>query len=136
MSAPIFERYGLLDRDRHSLSNKDLTVLGLGAKTRGEIAHGANRCIARAFRKANLTEGRVTLGDPSTKPEQSATSAPASDQCARRLTHRHRHLDRALCRVGTRHRIIEEHHDPVTGELVEGALELADERPQSAMIFT
>ena len=78
--ADFFERYGLLDRDGHSLSDKDLTVLGLCAKTRGEIAHGADRRIAGAFRKADLTERRVTLGDPSTKPEQSATSAPAGDQ--------------------------------------------------------
>src|SRR5262249_37177541 len=35
----LFERYGLFDRDGHSLSDKNLTVLGLSAKTRGEIAH-------------------------------------------------------------------------------------------------
>jgi hypothetical protein len=98
--ADFFERYGLLDRDGHSLPDKDLTVLGLSAKTRGEIAHGADRCIAGAFRKADLTERRVTLGDPSTKPEQSATSAPAGDQCAPRLAHRHRHLDTALGGIG------------------------------------
>jgi hypothetical protein len=26
--------------------------------------------------------------------------------------------------------VVEKHHDPVTGKLVEGAFELADERPQ------
>src|SRR5215471_6821261 len=102
----FFERYGILDRDGPSLSDKDLPILGFSAKTRGEIAHGADRGIAGAFRKADLTEGRVTLGDPNTKPEQSATSAPASDQCARRLAHRHCHLDSALGWVGTWDRIV------------------------------
>src|SRR5262249_8311372 len=115
----LFERYGLFDRDGHSLSDKNLTVLGLSAKTRGEIAHGADRCIAGAFCKADLTERRVTLCDPSTKAEQSATSAPASDQCARRLTHRHCHFDRTRGWVGTWHRVVEEHHDAIAGELVE-----------------
>jgi len=62
-------------------------------------------------------------------------AAPVSDQLARRLAHRHRHLDGALCRVGAGHRIVKEHHDPVTGEMVERALELGDERPQRAMVF-
>jgi len=33
--ADFFERYGLLDRDRYSLSDKDLSILGLSAKARG-----------------------------------------------------------------------------------------------------
>src|SRR6516164_5243362 len=131
----FFERYGILDRDGHSLSDKDLPILGLSAKTRGEIAHGADRGIAGAFRKADLTERRVTLGDPSTKPEQSATSAPAGDQCARRFAHRHRHLDRALGRVRDRHGVIEEHHDAVAGELIERPLVLADERPERSVVL-
>src|SRR5262249_15619758 len=116
-------------------SDKYLTVLGLSAKTRGEIAHGADRCIARAFRKADLTERRVTLGDPSTKPEQSATSAPAGDQCTRHLAHCHCHFDRARGRVGDRHRIVKEHHDSVTGKLVERSLELAHKWPERAVVL-
>ena len=38
-------------------------------------------------------------------------------------------------RVRDRHRIIEENHDPIARELVERSLELADERPQRAVIF-
>src|SRR6516164_91069 len=61
----------------------------LSAKTRGEIAHGTDRCIAGAFRKA----------------EQSATSTPASDQFARRLAHRHCHFDLFFFWVAARHQI-------------------------------
>src|SRR5262249_15246284 len=126
--ADFFERYGLLDRDSHSLSDKDLTVLGLSAKTRGEIAHGPDRGIAGAVGKADLAEGRVTLGDTSAEPEQPAASAPSDDQLVRRLAHRHRHSDRAFGRVGAWHRIVEEHHDPIARELIERALILADQR--------
>ena len=38
-------------------------------------------------------------------------------------------------RVRDRHRIIEENHDPIARELVERSLELADERPQRAVVF-
>jgi hypothetical protein len=43
-------------------------------------------------------------------------------------------VDRAYRRVRDRHRIIEEHHDPVARELIERALELAGERPQRAVV--
>src|SRR5262249_35292961 len=97
----FFERYALFDRDGDALSDQDLSVLGLSAKTRSEIAHGADRGIPGAFRKTDLAEGRVTLGDASAKPEQPAAATPGGDQLARRLAHRHRHLDRALGWVGT-----------------------------------
>src|SRR5262249_35383141 len=63
-------------------------------------------------------------------------ATPSSNQLASLLAHRHRHLDRALRRVGTRHRIVEEDHDAVAGELIECPLKLADEWPQCAVIFT
>ena len=59
---------------------------------------------------------------------------PRGDQCARGLAHSHRHPDRALSRVRDRHRVVEEHHNAVARELVEGALELADERGPNLQI--
>src|SRR6516225_4024945 len=65
---------------------------------------------------------------PSSQPSrrQAAISLPASSR---------RHLDSALRRVGTWHRIVEEHHDAVTGELVECSFELAHQWPQRAVVF-
>jgi len=37
--------------------------------------------------------------------------------------------------VRDRHRVVEEHHDPIARELVERPLELADEWPQGAVVF-
>jgi hypothetical protein len=62
-------------------------------------------------------------------------ATPSSNQLARLFAHRDCHLDRTLRWVGARYRIVEEHHDPVTGELVERPFELGDERPQRAVIF-
>jgi len=62
-------------------------------------------------------------------------TTPSSNQFTRRFAHRHRHLDRALSRVGTGRRVVKEHHDPVAGELDERALELTDERSQRAMVL-
>src|SRR6516162_2060128 len=114
---------------------QNLAVLGLSTKTGGNIAHRADCGIAGAFGKPDLAERRITLGDTGPKPRIAATFAPGGDQLARRLTHRYRQLDRAFCRVGDRYRVIEKHHDAVARELVERALELANERPQRAVIL-
>src|SRR5215469_16711356 len=63
-----------------------------------------------------------------------AMATPSSNQLARLFAHRHRHLNRALCRVGDRYWVIEKNHDAIARELVERALELGNERPQRAMI--
>src|SRR5262249_26261075 len=76
------------------------------------------------------------LCDADAETQFAAMATPSSDQLARLFPHCYCHLDRALRRVGTWHRVIEEHHDPVAGELVERALELADKRPQRAVILT
>ena len=79
-------------------------ILGLGTKTGGNIAHGADSGIAGAFGEPDLAQRRVALGDTGPKPQIAATFAPGGDQLAGRLTHRYRHLDRAFCRVGDRYR--------------------------------
>jgi hypothetical protein len=71
---------------------------------------------------------------PAPKPF-AAVATPSSNQLARLFAHRHCHLHRAFGRVGTWHRIVEEHHDPIARELIERSFELGDERPQRTMIF-
>ena len=63
-----------------------------------------------------------------------AVAAPVSNQPTCRLAHRHRHLDRALGRIGAWHGIVEEHHDPVAGKLVERALELGSGRTPNSRV--
>jgi hypothetical protein len=69
---------------------------------------------------------------PASKPY----SRPRSRQSVISETHHHRHPDRALGWARDRHRVVEEHHDPIARELVARPLELADQWPQRAVILT
>src|SRR5262249_21135327 len=116
-------------------ADQDLPVLRLGTKPGGEVAHRADRSVAGALGKTDLAQCSVTLRDTSAEAKFAAIAAPGRDQLARRSAHRHCHLDRALGWVGTWHRVVEEHHDAVAREMVEGAFELGDERPQRAVVL-
>src|SRR6516162_8762520 len=72
----------------------------------------------------------IPAPNPSTRPRRrhAAINVPAVSRI-------NRHLDGALGRIRAGHGVIEKHHDPVAGELVERAFELADEWPQCAMII-
>src|SRR3954464_9061943 len=101
----------------------------------GPVADRADRGITGAVRKADLAQGGVTLCDADAKAKFAAIAAPGRDQPARFLAHRHRHFDGALGGIGARHRVIEEHHDPIAGKLVERSLELAHKPPQRAVVL-
>jgi hypothetical protein len=109
--------------------DQDLTILCFSTEPGDEVAHGADRGIAGALRKADLAQRRVALGDACAKAQLTIAPALVGDQRPGGLTHRYRHFDGALGRVGDRDRIVEEHHDPIARELVECSLELADQRP-------
>jgi hypothetical protein len=118
-----------LQRDVDALTEQNLTVFGLSTKTGGDIAHRADRGVARALGEPDLAQRCIALRDTSAKAQIATPLASVGDQGAGRLAHSHRHFDRAVSRVGAWHRIIEENHDAVTRELVERSLELGDERP-------
>src|SRR5215472_12961185 len=121
--------------NRPSRANQDLPVLRFSTKPGGEVAYCADRGVAGAFGKADLAQGRVALCDAGAETKFAAVATPSSNQLARRLAHRDRHLDGALRRVRTRHGIVEKHHDPVARELVECPLELANKRSQRAVVL-
>src|SRR5262245_8662458 len=127
--ANLFSRYASFERHVDALTKQNLAVLGLAAEPCRDIAHGANRSVSGPLGKSDLAQGRVTLGDASTKAQLATSLAPGRGQRRRSVAHRDGHPNRALGRVGDRYGIVEEHHDPIAGELVERALELADQRP-------
>src|SRR5215831_10138496 len=128
---PPLENRLFAPESSYAATDQDLPVLGLSTKPCGEVAYGADRGIAGAFGKTDLPQGRIALRNAGAKAEFIAVAAPGSDQLAGRLAHRHRHLDRAAGRVGARHGVVEQHHDPVTRELIERALELGNEGPRA-----
>src|SRR6516164_769140 len=133
--AKLFSCDTSLQRDVDALAEQNLAVLGLSAETGGNIAHCADRGVAGALGKTDLAQRRIALRDTGAKTQIATSLAPVCDQRTGRLAHRHRHLDRALGWVRDGHRIIEEHHDPVARELVERSFILADQWPQSAVVF-
>src|SRR5215470_13943804 len=79
-------------------ADQDLAILGLGTQPRGEVAHRADRGVARAFGKADLAQGRVALRDASAETKFAAMATPSSNQLARLFAHRHRPRRRSASR--------------------------------------
>src|SRR5262249_58393356 len=98
--ANLFSRYASFERHVDPLTEQNLAVLGLAAEPCRHIAHGSNRSVAGALGKSDLAQGRVTLGNASTKAQLATSLAPRRGQRRRRLAHRDGHPDRALGRVG------------------------------------
>src|SRR5262245_24115266 len=70
--ANLFSCHSSLERGVDALAEQNLAVLRLGAEPRRDIAHRADRGIAGAFGKPDLTECRVTLGDAGAEPQIAA----------------------------------------------------------------
>src|SRR5262245_55304995 len=133
--ANLFSRHASFERHVDALIDQYLAVLGLAAEPCRDIAHGSNRSVSGALRKSDLAQGRVTLGNASTKAQLATSLAQCGDQRRRGRADRDGHRDRTLGRVGDRYGVVEEHHDAIAGELVERPLELADQRPERAVIL-
>src|SRR6516162_5293265 len=67
------------DRASDAAADQDLPVLRLSTQPGGEVAHRADRGVAGAFGKADLTQGGVTLCDAGTKTKFAAIAAPSHD---------------------------------------------------------
>src|SRR6516162_9517946 len=132
----VFEPCDRFDRASDAAADQDLPVLCRITKPGGEVAYRTNCSVAGAIGKPDLAEGCIALRNADAETKLAAVTVPSSDQLARRLAHRHCHLDRALGRVGTGHGIVEEHHDPVAREMVERAFKLVHQRTQAAVVFS
>ena len=51
------------------------------------------------------------------------------------VAHLHRHLHAALARIGAGHRIVEQHHQSVAGEALQGALEGVDDAGETVVVL-
>ena len=80
--ANLFGGDASLQRDIDALTEQNLTVFGLSAKTGGDIAHGADRGVARAFGEPDLAQRRIALCDTGAKAQITTTLTPVGDQRA------------------------------------------------------
>src|SRR6516164_7777829 len=75
----VLESRNRLDRFSDAAADEDLPVLGLRTEPRGEVAYRADRGVARAFGKADLAQGRVTLRDTRAETKFAAMTTPNSN---------------------------------------------------------
>jgi len=80
----ILQRRNRLDRTSDAAADQDLPILGLSTKPGGEVAYRADRGVAGAFGKADLTQGRIALRDASAETKFAAIATASRNQCARR----------------------------------------------------
>src|SRR5262249_55316818 len=105
------------------------------AQPRGEIDHGADRRIVEAALESDPTERRIAVRDADPEAELVAVLAPADAELADALAHLDRKPHRALARVRTRQRIIEQDHYAVADEALDRALVFVDQRAEAGVIF-
>src|SRR5262249_37076567 len=75
----VFELPDPFDRASDAAADQDLPILGRGTEPGGEVAYGADRGVAGAFRKADLPEGCVALRNADAEAEFGGmTAAPCS----------------------------------------------------------
>src|SRR6516162_11665196 len=130
----LFQPYGIFDRVRETAADQDLSILGFAAQPRGEVGDRADRGVVHALGEADLAEGGVALGNADPETDIVAVPPPGVEQYLRRLAHRHLHVDRPFDRIGSRQRIVEEHHDPVAAIMVDRAFEAGNDRPERGVI--
>ena len=106
--ASLFSRYASFERDVDVLTEQDLAVPRLAAE-RAATLQTVPIAVSGALGKSDLAQGQHNLGrcrrQIPTSDLARATRRSASTQPA----HRDGHFDRALCRVGDRHQVVEEH---------------------------
>ena len=122
-------------RREHAVGDQYLPGPGIGAQPGGEIRDTADRGVVEAALEADPAEGRKALGDTDSQGEVMAVAEPAGGKLAHGVPELQRHPDRTLGRVVTRDRVVEEHHDPVTGEPLERAFVCVDQRPDGPVIL-
>ncbi len=99
-----------------------------------EVGHRPDRRIVPPALEADPPERRVALRDADAEAEVVAAGPPARGEPLDPLAHGDRHPDRARRGVRARRRVVEEDHEPVAGEMLQGAPEGEHELPEGRVV--
>ena len=91
--------------------------------------------IVVAALEPDRTHSRLAMSDANAEAEFEAAALPSWGEVTHRLPHRYCHPDCPRRWVGAGYGGIEQHHEPVTDEPLQRALETVDKRPQGGMVF-
>src|SRR5262245_42599439 len=116
--------------------DQDLPGHGERAQPRREVCHRPERAIVVAALESDPAERRVAGLDPHAEGELRSTAAPARRQLLEPLAECEREADRLQLVVLDRHRVVEEHHDAVSRELLQRAAMLREQRADGAVVCT
>ena len=111
----------------HAFGDEDLPRVGVSAQAGGEVGDTADRGVVVAPLETDPAQGRVALRDPDAEREVVTLAGPRLREALDPRAHRDRHPDRARRSVVAPHRVVEEHHQAVAGEPLEGAFEPEDQ---------
>src|SRR6267143_3097803 len=127
--------YQLGDRRVDPLADEDLAALRFAAKPCREIGDRADGPIVQPALEADCADRGKPLGDADAGAQLVAELAPSRRKFLGAVALRQRHPQRALARVGHRHRVIEENHHAVAGEALERALVSEDQLAHARVVL-
>src|SRR5689334_21357179 len=114
----------LLDGRHDALADQDFPGLCRGREARREDDRGADRGVVVPALEADAAHGRVAGGDADPETELVAAPPPVRREASKAITHGTRGPDRGELVVGHGPGVVEEDHEPVAGEVLDGALVL------------
>jgi hypothetical protein len=128
------DRYRILDRQENARTDQDLTGLSFVAKTRGDVGDRPNRAVVEAPFKSDSTERRISVRYTDTKANIVAQLTPLLRQGSHGVTRFERHLHGPERRVIYLDRIVEYHHNAITGVPLKGAAIFNDDLTDRRMV--
>src|SRR5687767_7186194 len=117
-----------------SLADEHLPGLSLRAQARSKVWDAPDRCVIKPGIEADPPQCGLALRNTNAEAELVPGFAPALRELAHPRLHIEGHPNGPLGVVRTGHRIIEEHHEPVTQKAFERALIREDEFTERCMI--
>src|SRR5580704_15056306 len=133
--AELFRAGDRFDGDLDPAIDQDLPVGGLRTEPRPEIHHGSGRRIVEAAFVADIAQSGMARRYADAEAELVAEPTPLLGERRHPRPHFHRHANRALRRIGTRDRIVEDDEQAVTGEMLQRAVKAIDLLAETAIVF-
>jgi hypothetical protein len=120
----------------YALAEQDLAGGRLVTEACGEVRHAAERTVVVPRFEADAPERGMAHRNARSEAELVPTLAPTSDELPDALSHRERELRRLKLWLGNGHRVVEEHHEPVTREVLERSAVRHEELAGGRVVLT
>ena len=119
----------------HALGHEHLPRFGLGTQSCRQVGDTSDGGVVEPPLVADASQRGESLGDADRKAELVAAHRPAVGQFSNPSTHRHRHPHGAGGGVRAGKRVVEEDHQTVSGEALQGSFEPEDEVAESSVVL-